>query len=171
MRLDLDRPHGALQQAAADLLFLEAKLIDRKLWSDWLALYTEDAVFWAPAWASEEAMTGDPELELNLFYIKGRGGLEDRVFRIESRDSYASLPLPRTAHLVSNVRVEAVREDELDVSATWLTFIFDHRRGKQTHGGWYDYLLRRTSAGLRIARKKIVFLEDQIEGPIDIYHL
>jgi 3-phenylpropionate/cinnamic acid dioxygenase small subunit len=166
MSVDRDL-HAEIQ----DLLFLEAKLLDRRQWSEWLALYTADAVFWAPSWASEDELIVDPEVELNLVYIVGRAGLEDRVFRIASRDSYASLPLARTAHLVSNVRVEAVHEREIETSATWLTLVWDHRRGKQTLGGWYEHRLRRTEAGLRIARKKIVLLEDKLEGPIDIYRL
>jgi 3-phenylpropionate/cinnamic acid dioxygenase small subunit len=171
MSVDLARPTSEIREAAQDLLFLEAKLLDRRLWSEWLSLYTDDAVLWVPAWASEDEMTSDPELELNLIYVKGRAGLEARVFRIESRDSYASLPLARTAHVVGNVRLEEIGETQVAVSATWMTFVYDHRRGKQVHGGWYEYLLRPTPAGLRIARKKVIFLEDRIEGPIDLYHM
>jgi hypothetical protein len=43
--------------------------------------------------------------------------------------------------------------------------------GSQTRGGWYEYLLRQTPEGLRIARKKIVMIDDRLVGPVDIYHV
>ena len=35
---------------AENLLYREAALLDEGSWDDWLALFTEDAVFWMPAW-------------------------------------------------------------------------------------------------------------------------
>ena len=54
-------------------------------------------------------------------------------------------------------------------SAKWLTLSADARLGKQIRGGWYEYELRREEAGLRIGRKKIVLLEDVIDGAVDIH--
>ena len=93
----------ALRNRVEDLLFREAALLDEKKWQAWLQLYVEDAVFWMPAWTSEYELTVDPELGLNLLYLKGRASLEDRVFRIESGDSFASVPMARTTHLVGTV--------------------------------------------------------------------
>ena len=45
------------------------------------------------------------------------------------------------------------------------------KKGSLTRGGLYDYTLRRTADGLRISRKKITFIDDRLEGPIDIYHM
>src|SRR5687768_1969046 len=91
--------------AIAELVYREADLLDRRQWNDWLDLYAEDAVFWVPTWADEERTVDDPELDLNLIYLKGKGSFEARILRISSRDSYASLPLPRTLHVVGNVRL------------------------------------------------------------------
>jgi benzoate/toluate 1,2-dioxygenase beta subunit len=80
--------HAHLARAAAEeLLYREARLLDEKKWHDWLALYAEDAVFWMPSWASEYETTSNPELELNLLYLKGRAHLEDRIFRLETEES------------------------------------------------------------------------------------
>ena len=35
--------------AVAELLYREAHLLDARKFSDWLELFCEDAVFWAPA--------------------------------------------------------------------------------------------------------------------------
>ena len=35
----------------------------------------------------------------------------------------------------------------------------------------YDFTLTRINGDLKISRKKIVFIDDRLEGPIDVYHL
>lgn len=159
-----------LQREVTELVYREAMLLDRRRWDDWIDLYTEDAVYWVPSWASEEETTTDPELQLNLIYLRNRGGLEDRVFRIESRDSYASVPLDRTVHVVSNVLVEKADGDDVEASANCLVHTYG-KKGSMTRGGMYDFVLRRTDGGLKIARKKITFIDDRLEGPVDVYHL
>ena len=152
------------------LVYREAMLLDRRRWDDWIDMFTEDAVYWVPAWKNEEETTDDPDGQLNLIYLRDRGGLEDRVFRIESRDSYASVPLDRTVHVVSNVLVESAAGDEIEVTANCLVHTYG-KKGGMTRGGLYDYTLRRVDDALKIARKKIVFIDDRLEGPIDVYHM
>ena len=159
-----------LQTEVTNLVYREAMLLDRKRWDEWIDLYTEDAVYWVPAWASEEETTDDPDTQLNLIYLRNRGGLEDRIFRIETRDSYASVPLDRTVHVVSNVLVEDADGDEIEATANCLVHTYG-KKGSMTRGGLYDFLLRRENGALRICRKKIVFIDDRLEGPIDVYHL
>lgn len=156
--------------AVSELINREANLLDRREWDDWLDLYTEDAVFWAPSWKDEEETVDQPETQLNLLFLEGRGKLEDRVFRIESRDSYASLPLDRTVHLVGNVTIEKTSEEEITVFASCLIHSFG-KHGSKTNGCLYDYVLRRDGDGLKIARKKVTLIDDRIAGPIDVYHL
>ena len=152
------------------LVYREAMLLDRRRWDDWIAMFTEDAVYWVPAWKSEEETTNDPDGQLNLIYLRDRGGLEDRVFRIETRDSYASVPLDRTVHVVSNVLVESQTGDEIEVTANCLVHTYG-KKGSMTRGGLYDFVLRRVDGGLKIARKKITFIDDRLEGPIDVYRM
>ena len=121
---------AALEREVTALINREAMLLDRRRWKEWLELYAEDAVYWVPAWASEEETTTDPETQLNLIYLKDRGGLEDRVFRIESRQSWASLPLDRTVHLVGNVLVESAEGDVIEATANC-----NRARLRQERGG------------------------------------
>jgi 3-phenylpropionate/cinnamic acid dioxygenase small subunit len=158
------------QAAARDLLFEEAACLDEHRWADWLALYAEDTVFWMPAWANENETTSDPELELNLLYLKGRAALEDRVFRIESGDSFATVPMARTVHLVSNVRVIEVTDSQATIAANWIVHAYG-LHGAITRGGRYRYVLRETAGTLLIASKKIVMIDDKLVGPVDIFHI
>ena len=170
MAAEAGKVDGAIEREATNLVYLEASLLDRRRWRDWLDLYTEDAVYWAPAWRNEEETTDDPDRQLNLIYAAHRGGLEDRIFRIETRDSYASVPLDRTVHVVGNVLVAAAADGEIEATAGCLVHSYG-RQGAITRGSLYDYRLRRVDGALKIGRKKIVFIDDRLEGPVDVYHL
>jgi 3-phenylpropionate/cinnamic acid dioxygenase small subunit len=162
---------SALKQEIVELIYREATLLDRRLWDEWISLYTEDAVYWVPSWRNEEETTDEPETQLNMIYLRNRGGLEDRVFRIESRDSYASVPLDRTVHVVGNVLVESIEGDSISVWANCIVHVYGAKKGATTRASLYDFALKRVGGVLRIARKKITFIDDRLQGAVDIYHL
>jgi 3-phenylpropionate/cinnamic acid dioxygenase small subunit len=153
---------------AEALLSREALHLDRGEWDEWLALYTEDAMFWMPAWRDELNPTEDPDRELSLIYYKGRRNLEDRVWRARSGLSVASTPHPRVVHQVTNILVE----DGNKVAASFATHQFDKRAARShTFFGRYEYQLVRTAeAGAwKIAAKKILLLNDTIPTVVDFY--
>ena len=160
----------ALRNRVEDLLFREAALLDEKKWQAWLQLYVEDAVFWMPAWTSEYELTVDPELGLNLIYLKGRASLEDRVFRIESGDSFASVPMARTTHLVGTVMLIDGNGADIGARASWIVHSYGIHGGI-TRSGSYEYRFREEAGDLRIAVKKIIMIDDKLVGPVDIFHV
>ena len=81
------------------------------------------------------------------------------------------MPLPHTAHVVSNVRVVETKGPEIDVSATWLVNSFRRVEPPILRAGRYAYTLRRAESGLAIARKTVFVLDDRIVGPIDIFNI
>ncbi len=97
-------PAPRLARTPQRVLFEEARALDEQRFDDWLALYAHDAIFWVPAWTDEGRLTSDPETELSLIHCT-RAQLAERVGRVEGGRSIASSPLPRTAHIVSNVMV------------------------------------------------------------------
>jgi len=155
---------------AAALLALEATLLDRRRWHDWLALYTDDSVFWAPAWAGDQTWTTDPQRQVSLIWADRRS-LAARIFRVEGGDSYASMPLPLTVHLVSGVTMISALEETIEVHANWLVHSFLRTSGTILRAGRYEYALRREGAGLKIARKKIFIHDDPITGAVDFYNI
>ena len=86
-------------------LYREGRLLDDREWDEWLALYHKEAEFWMPAWDDDDQLTGDPHSEISLIYYPNREGLEDRVYRIKTERSGASMPEPRTTHQVSNLEI------------------------------------------------------------------
>lgn len=157
---------------AEALVYREALHLDRREWDAWLSLYTEDAIFWMPAWRDETSLTEDPDAELSLIYYQGRRNLEDRVWRIRSGQSTASTPLPRSVHLVSNILVERAEGENADVAASFAVHLHDVR-AERTHVffGRYEYRLVRKADGLRIATKKVLLLNDLIPTVVDIYSI
>jgi 3-phenylpropionate/cinnamic acid dioxygenase small subunit len=156
-----------LDREAAAFLYHEARLLDERRWEDWLALYDEDAVYWVPAFTMEGEPVTDPELSVNLIYITSRAGLEERIFRIGTGDSVASTPLPRTCNMVGNV---LARPDgaEVAVTATFQAACATLARGTESRFGRYEYRLRRVNGGFLIRRKKILLLDDVIDGWFDV---
>lgn len=160
---------AAMTREAEDLLYREALLIDSGRFDEWLALYAEDAEFWMPAWRDETTPTQNPDRELSLIYYKGRRNLEDRVMRLTSGLSTASSPLPRVVHQVTNVVATHATAQAMDVSAAFTCHRFDVRMNRaDCFFGRYEYHLVKSAVGWRIARKKILLLNDTIPTVVDI---
>jgi len=166
MNVDLE-----FQHSVETLLYREAFYLDTRDWDAWLGLFAEDVDYWMPAWLSETELATDPEMHLALIHCESREDLEDRVFRIRTEDSLASTPLVRSCHVVGNVLVLARSEGEATVAAAWTVHQYNTAKGGRVHGGRYEYRLRETPAGLVIAAKKIVFLNDAVDVPLDIYNV
>jgi len=153
---------------AEDLLAREALALDRRDWEGWLSLFVEDCCYWMPAWRDEENPTEDPETELSLIWYKGKHNLADRVWRVQSGLSIASVPLMRTSHHVSNLLVEG--EDR--VTASFAVHVHNpKRRADHVFFGRYEYRLVREEGAWRIAEKKILLMNDRIPAVADFYML
>lgn len=161
-----------LQHEVERLIYREAYCLDNRLFADWLALYRDDAEFLMPAWIDETTLATDPNAELFMMYFKDKTGLDDRVYRINTRDSYASTPMPRSAHVIGNVLVLEADSERVAASCSWTVHQYADRKGARMHGGRYDYVLKRaTSGALQIARKHVTFLNDRVDIPLDVYNV
>jgi len=161
-----------LLNRCAELIYREAAFLDEKRWAEWLALYTDDAEFWVPAWDADRTPASDPQSQLSLIFYDSRAGLEDRVWRIQSGMSLASDPLIRTCHLISNVRLTGMADGHFCLASHWQVHAYRPvRRQASTYFGFYEHVLLPDSDGLRIARKKIILLNDEIETVLDINHV
>lgn len=162
----------SLDEASA-LLYADGSLLDERRWEDWLALYTEDAEYWVPAWKSDGQTTSDPQSELSMIYYDSRAGLEDRIWRLKSGLSVASNPLRRTAHMLSHIQLDGAHAsgDPL-VKANGAVHVYDPRRkGQHVFFGLYRYRLRLVEGQWRIAGKTVRLLNDMIPAVADIYML
>ncbi len=145
----------------------EALYLDSKNWDDWLALYAEDAVYWAPAWDDDGKPTTDPHREISLIYYPDRSGLEDRVFRIRTgRSASASNPPPRTSHTMQLLQVD-VAGDHVHARTNWVVNTF--KEGEvTTYFGWAEYDLAPHADSWRIKRRVTHILNDTAKTVIDV---
>lgn len=145
----------SLRSEVEDLLFREAALLDRREFSAWLELFTDDCVYWIPSMRDE----ADPAREVSIVY-DDHSLLAERVWRLESGLAYAQEPASRTAHLVGNVVVSPPGEDGL-VQVESLLMVTDFRRAAQrVYAGRCLHHLRREGDGLAIAFKKVELIDN-----------
>lgn len=162
---------GSLLATGSELLHREGVLLDEQRWDEWLALFTADCEFWMPTWKSDEVLGSDPRTELSLMYYSSRAGLEDRILRIRSRRSPASMPLPRTAHIVGAILpLEPPAADRMKLRSTWISQVFAPRTQVQHafFGRSEHELVLREGAWL-IRKKKVTLQNDYIPTLLDIY--
>ncbi len=152
-------------------LYREARYLDDRQWEPWLALYAPEAEYWMPAWDDDDRLTEDPHSEISLIYYPNRNGLEDRVFRIQTERSSASMPEPRTSHMLSNVEELDERGDLVDVRYNFHTLSHRYKVTDQFFGTIFVTLKKAEDGSYLIQRKKIVLKDDYIRQVIDIYHI
>jgi benzoate/toluate 1,2-dioxygenase beta subunit len=124
-----------------------------------------------PSWDDDDQLTEDPQSEISLIYYPNRNGLEDRVFRIKTERSSASMPEPRTNHMISNVEILADRGDSLDVRYNFHTLSHRYKVTDHFFGSIFLTLKVVSDGSFQITRKKIVLKNDYISQVIDIYHV
>lgn len=161
-RTDLDR--------ARDVVMSEGYFLDHRMWDEWLALYWENATYWAPTWKDDDTLTNDPQRELSLIYYPNRAGLEDRVFRVRTEKSLASTPLPRTCHLTSITRVTQLPGADIQIDANWAVHLY---RLEKAHCffGQQSHVLRAFGGDLKIVSRKTSINNDVIPDVLDFYSI
>ncbi len=158
-----------LQCAVDAFVQQEARCLDERRFADWLELYEPDVEYWVPAWGDDGLPTTDPERELSLIYYASRGGLEDRVFRVQGGHSSASTPPPRTCHLRAPALVVAT-SDGFEARFNWTTHAFRFNATTSYYGRKKIWLVRHGDT-FRIVRSHTWILNDLIDQVIDFYHL
>jgi benzoate/toluate 1,2-dioxygenase beta subunit len=162
---------GVDSNAIRSFLYREARHLDDRDWEAWLELYAADVEYWMPAWDDDDTLTEDPHSQISLIYYPSRDGLEDRVFRIKTERSSASMPEPRTNHMITNVEVLATRGDDVDVRYNFHTLSHRYKTTDHYFGTAFVTLRSSTAGNYLIARKKIVLKNDYIRQVVDIYHI
>lgn len=130
-------------------LFHEARLQDEHRYTEWEALWTDDALYWVPA--SDGA---DADSHVSVIY-DNRNRIATRIRQLTSGHRYAQAPPSRLRRIVSNVECAARADDECDAAANFL--IHELRRGSGTlWSGRTEYRLRRVDGELRLVSKKVL---------------
>lgn len=137
-------------------LYREARLMDEHAYEEWLALWTDDALYWVPC--NEDDF--DPERHVSIVY-ENRARLEDRITRLKSGAAYAQDPKSRLSRVVSNVEIEDENGTETVVHSTFnLTAL---RRGRvDVFAGRAIHKLRLQDDCFKMAYKKVLLINNDV---------
>jgi len=139
----------------SELLYEEAAAIDERRFEDWLALYTEDAIYWVP-----QGEEDDPVHRVSIAYDDHRR-LHERVLRLTSGFAYSQDPPSRTCHVVGNVRVTGEADGAIHVASNQI--VTEVRRNVQNiYSGRFEHELVAADGGYRIRRKTIRLMNSDV---------
>lgn len=148
-------------------LFREARLLDDKQFEEWLECYAPDAEYWVPSWDDDNTLTSNPQNEISLIYYPTRSGLEDRIFRIKTERSAASMPEPRTGHNLSNIEIVSQDGDLVTVRFNWFNLSYRYHT-TDSYFGHSVYTIDFSGAQPQIKKKYVVIKNDYIHHVIDV---
>lgn len=151
-------------------LYKEARLLDDRDWDSWLEMYDENCSFWMPSWDDDGELTDDPQSQISLIYYARRAGLEDRVFRIRTERSSATIPDTRTSHNIANVEILEQANGIVKLRYNWHTMSVRYNHTDHFCGTSF-YTIDFGATKPIIKDKKIVLKTDYIRHVIDVYHV
>jgi benzoate/toluate 1,2-dioxygenase beta subunit len=136
-------------------LFREARLADDGDYDGWESLWTDDGVYWIPANGDDI----DPERQMSIVY-DNRSRIALRVRQLKHDKRHSQNPRSRLRRLLANI--ELLEEDADGDSIVGANFIvYESRdRGTTIWGGRNEYRLRRVDGEWRMARKKVMLVDN-----------
>src|SRR5262244_1915706 len=147
---------GDTYQAVAAFLYEEARLADEARYAEWLALWTDDGVYWLPATTDPSA---DPERLLSHIY-DNRARLETRVKLLQTGVRYSQEPASLMRRTVSHIEVHVADTGELVAGSNFILAELAVQAKHELHGwaGRATHHLRRVDGALRMSRKTVVLV-------------
>lgn len=149
-----------------EFLYREAALLDRWRLDEWLALFTDDAIYHVPTVGTNPDVPPDN----TLFYVADdRARLRERVIRLSKKAAHAEWPRSRTRHMVTNVLIDERGDDELQVSAAFAVYRFKNGIS-DVYVGSYRYRLGIVDGTLKIREKRSMLDMDALrpQGRVSI---
>lgn len=132
-------------------LFDEAELLDRRRFDEWLQLFLEDAYYWVPSQYEQD----NPVDTASLIY-DDLAMLQARTSRLKHPMLYTNIPLIRTIHTYSSVRIVEKDPNARACLVRSKLLVVESRRDEQRlFGATCHHRLRCDSTGFRIAWKKV----------------
>lgn len=151
-----------LHRDIEDVMHAEAELLDARRFDEWLTMLAPDIRYWMPMMRNVHSAHGADEFTHEQadanWMDEGLETLTQRVRQLATGIHWAEEPVSRTTHMVSNVRLLAVRADtprEVDTSCRFLIYRNRQQDEADTFIGKRLDTLRQTDTGWKIARREI----------------
>lgn len=159
------KAHSVAGTVGADLLreieqflFREARLADEGDYDGWEALWTDDGVYWVPANGDDI----DPGTQMSIIF-DNRSRIALRIRQLKSDRRHAQHPRSRLRRILGNIEILDTPADTAtgDVAVGANVFIYESRdRGTTIWAGRSEYRLRRVDGAWRMARKKVMLVDN-----------
>lgn len=150
----VDTDTRALLDEVTQWVYHEARLQDEHRFADWEALWTDDGVYWIPANGDDI----DPDKEMSIIY-DNRSRISLRIRQFGTGKRYSQTPRSRLRRLVSNV--EIIARDGAEITVASNAMVFESSvRGETLWVSRNEYLLRREGDTLKMARKKVMLVNN-----------
>ena len=146
------QPDVGLLHEVEQFVYREARLADEHRYDDWEALWTDDATYWVPA--SDDS---DPSQTMSVIY-DNRSRISTRIKQYHTGKRHSQNPPSNLRRLVTNIELLGEPDGDIEVGANFLV-VESRERGTELWAGRYEYRLRRTDAGLRMAYKKVALVD------------
>ena len=138
-----------LHHEVEQLLYRQADLLDRKMWQEWIDLFTPDGIYWMPPEPSHKTWEGMPAI-----FAEDKNLMTVRMNRVLHPDAWSQRPLWGTNHVVSNVVIEKDSSKEVRVKSRF--HMMELRRDDIRHfAGSYLHHLKKTKSGYKIKLQRV----------------
>ncbi len=156
----------ALKQDVEEFLYMEADLLDRRKFREWIDLFSEDLVYFMPIrrnvkFGQHAEKENTRQGEGISWFDEDKWTLGKRVDQILTGVHYAEEPLSRVTHMVSNVRLldvtpSAENPHEVTVGCRFLVYQNRVEYENYTFIGRRTDILRRHGDSWLIARRELI---------------
>lgn len=155
-----------LREEIEQFLYHEAALLDERRFDEWIELIADDIHYHMPIrrnvkFGEQQRENTSSKNEISWF-DEGKRTLAGRVRQIQTGIHWCEEPFSRIRHIVSNVRVTAVRDDEVDVQSNF--FVWQNRLQDEVNlfvGRREDVLRKDPETGWKIA-KRLILLDQNV---------
>jgi 3-phenylpropionate/cinnamic acid dioxygenase small subunit len=145
----------SLLDEVTQFIYREARFQDDHAYDEWESLWTDDGVYWIPA----NGEGGDPEMEMSIVY-DNRSRIALRIRQFHTGKRYSQTPQSRLRRIVSNV--EILQQNGAELVVTSNAMVFESTvRGDAVWASRNEHTLRREGDALRMARKKVVLVNNE----------
>jgi len=150
--------------AVTPALLHEARMLDSGCFEDWLDLLAPDIHYWMPIRRTTSARETAREFTQPggvAFFDDDFATLKMRVDRMRLGRAWAEDPPSRTRRLIANVRVVALRGDDVTVASNFHLYRTRLDSEEDSWIGRREDVLRQVDGEFRLARRHI-FLEQTV---------
>ena len=140
----------------AAFVYHESRLADEARYSEWEALWTDDARYWVPMQEGQ-----DPETHLSYIY-DNRQRIKSRIAQLNTGARHSQTPPSKMRRILSNL--ERVDSDDRSVTVGSNFALFEYRIEMSIWAGRYLHRIETGPDGLRLIEKTVLLVNSH--GPV-----